>query len=71
MRILVVDDHPFDRKLLVRLIEALEFYADPPEIDPEDGEELRVPDFYDEMEFGRIAQAALGKYYAELSNGNA
>lgn len=38
------------------MLEALEFYADPwSEIDPDD----RVPDFYDELEFGDTAKVAL------------
>ena len=40
------------------LREALQFYADPPTED-ENGEELRIPDFYSELNFGDFARKAL------------
>ena len=43
----------------VRLMEALEFYANPYGRRDEYGDPVRVPDFYSELEFGALAKETL------------
>lgn len=53
------------RAKLERVKEALLFYADPFGVKDEHGEEVSVPDFYSEMEFGDRARAILSELSAD------
>ncbi len=43
------------------LAEALAFYADPSKAKDEYGDPVRIPDFYNELDFGETARAALAE----------
>jgi hypothetical protein len=47
---------------IARLVAALEFYANPCGRKDEHGEPVPVPDFYSELEFGGVAEAALQEW---------
>ncbi len=44
-----------------KLVEALAFYADPSKAKDEYGDPVRIPDFYNELDFGETARAALAE----------
>lgn len=47
--------------IVERLRGALQFYAEPWKYTDDDGDYVRVPDFYMELDFGATAIAALGE----------
>ena len=50
--------------------EALEFYADPFNHKDENGDDIAVPDFYDELDFGDVAKNALSANVVLLVDNN-